>query len=130
MSLRKPRKRLGKKKFRILKDRLEEENRKFRKESKDFFKEVEKMWMKISPFIGEEEAYGESSLRIADDQKIRISALSFILWFVLFKKVSEKFDGEFRSFKRKLDKELKWFKDNREILEMMVKEYLKAQEFR
>lgn len=120
-------KKIRKKKYRILKDRLKEENPKIRKESTAFLKEVEKTWTRISPFVGEEEAYGRLGLSISDDQKIKAFALDFILWFVFFKKLSEKFDSELKSLKRKLNKELKWFKDNREFLEMMVKEYIKEQ---
>jgi len=121
------RRKLTKKKFRILKDRLKEENPKSRKEAKEFLKEVEKTWMKISPFVGEEEAYGELGIRISEKQEIRAKALDFILWFVLFKRLSEKFDRELKSFKKKLNKELKWLKDNREFLDLMVKGYIKEQ---
>ena len=118
-------KRIRSKKYSILRDRLEEENPKIRKESRAFLKEVEKTWTRISPFVGEEEAYGRLGLSLSDEQKIKGVALDYILWFVLFKKISEKSDREFKSFKKKIDKELKWFKENREFLQMMLKEYLK-----
>ena len=107
------------KKYKILSERLKEEDPEIMKERDDFLNEIEKTWRKISPFIGEERAYGLMSLTLTDDIELRGMPLDFILWFVLFKKISEK-----------LDKELKWFKDNRETLEMIVKEYLERQRFR
>jgi len=106
-------------KYDILVDRLKEENPKVEKEVRAFFREIEKTWKKISPFIGEEEAYAKLMLRLAEDFEIRGAPLSFILFYVLFKKISEK-----------LDRELKWFKDNKEIIEMMVKEYVESSKFK
>lgn len=45
-------------------------------------------------------------LCLSDNMKIRGAGFDFILWFVLFKRLYEK-----------LNRELKWFKENREILE-------------
>ena len=115
------------KKHKILKERLVEENPKIEKELVNFFKEIERTWKKVSPFIGEEDAYGTWGFRLSEDIEIKGFPFSFIVWFVLLKKTSEKLDKELKSLKRKLNKELKWFKDNREFLEMMVKEYIKEQ---
>ena len=107
------------KKYKVLFDRMKQESPEIRKELNDFFKEIEKAWVKISPFVGEEAAYGKSDWGIDDAQKINGMAFDFILWFVVLKRISDK-----------LDKELKWFRENRETLEMIVKEYLEAQRFR
>ena len=107
------------KKYSILTDRLRKESPEIKDERDAFFLEIEKMWKEISPFVGEEEAYAKLSLRLNEDFEIRAYPLDYILWFVLFKRLDDK-----------LDRELKWFKDNREILEIMVKEYLKAQDLR
>lgn len=115
------------KKHKILGERLKEENPKIEKEMRNFFKEIEKTWNKISPFIGEEDAYGTWGFSLSDDITIKGFPFSFIVWFVLLKKVSEKLDKELKSLKRKLNKELKWFKENREFLDLMVKEYIKEQ---
>lgn len=49
----------SKKKYDALSDRIHEENPEIGKELTAFFEEIEEMWKKISPFIGEEEAYGK-----------------------------------------------------------------------
>ena len=103
----------------------EKENPKIRKELVSFFREIENTWKKLSPFIGEEDAYGKWSFELSDNIQIKGFPFSFIVWFVLLKKTSEKLDRELKTLKRKLDKELKWFKDNREFLDLMVKEYIK-----
>lgn len=107
------------KKLQTLKSRLIEEFPNDYKEAANFFGEVQRLWVKLSPFVGEEEAYGVSSMFIGNDQQIRNQPLDFILWTALFRMMSDKFDQE-----------LKWFRDNRQILEMMVKEYLAQVEHR
>jgi len=107
------------KKYAILTNRLKEENPEIHKEFNDFLDEIGETWKRISPFVGEEQAYAKLDLVLNDDYEIRGLPLDFILWFVLFKRMFGK-----------LDKELEWFKKNKEILEMMVKEYSEAQKLR
>ena len=106
-------------KHKILVDRLKEENPEIRKEMIDFSNEVAETWKRISPYVGEEDAYGVSSLAIDDEHVVIATPFDIIYLFVLFKRVFDK-----------LDRELKWFKKNKEILEMMVKEYLNAEKLR
>lgn len=107
------------KKYDLLKDRLNEENPEISEEVSDFLREMERIWKKISPFVGEELAYGKLGINLDGDYKITAFPFDYILWFVLFKRVFGKFE-----------KELEWFKENREILEKMVREYSEAQKLR
>ena len=69
--------------------------------------------------MGEEKAYAKLGLALDEKFSMKGYPFDFILWFALFKMLNEK-----------RDRELKWLKDNREILEMMVKEYLEGQKLR
>jgi hypothetical protein len=113
------RKKILEKKYYSLRKRLEKEDPKIMKQVDTFFGELREMWIKISPFVGEEEGWGRSQIYINPEQEMKGLPLDFILWFNLFKMISAKFDEEF-----------KWFRENRKILEMMMKEYLEAQKFR
>lgn len=113
------RKQAVKKKWEALRGRLKKEYPTIYEETKKFFNIIEDSWVKMSPFVGEEEAYGESGIRIASDQKIKFQAIDMIFWVEFFKKIFDK-----------VDQELKWFRKNRETLEMMVKEYLEAERLR
>ena len=115
----KKRRKAIRKRYDVLWDRLSAENPEIREEVNEFMLEIQEVWKKVSPFIGEERVYGRMDLTLNDDYKTKGFALDFIVWFVLFRRIFEK-----------LDKELEWLEKNREILKMMVKEYLEAQRFR
>jgi len=115
----KKRKKAIKKKYDAIHARLKEEDSETYRQMIEFTDKVKQLWVKVSPFIGEEEVYGESGISINDDYKLKGMPIDFVWWFVLFKMISDKFDEE-----------LKWFRENREIIQMMVKEYLAAQELR
>jgi hypothetical protein len=78
-----------------------------------FVHEVAETW-KDSPFVGEEEeGFGASRFRIDNNGRFRGMPIDIITWFTLFKVTSDKFDEMFN-----------WFRENRPVLEMIVKEYM------
>ena len=111
------------KKYNLLYERLKKENPNAYKEYTKLIGEIGEKWEKICPFIGEEEAYGKCTLSIDSDLGVKGLALDAILWFTVFKRISKMISDE-------LNRELKWLRRNRRILEMIVKEYEAAGEHR
>ena len=104
----------GEKKFRALQKKLKKENPQVWNRLDNLIHEMEELW-KDSPFVGEEESYGRplGFIKIREQQQISYSPLTLMFLYTLLKQTPDRFD-----------RELKWLKKNKQILEMMVKEYL------
>ena len=74
--------------------------------------ETIELWKRVGMYIGEEQTQGVLSLGIGEDFRLKGTAFEAIYKTAILKVMLDK-----------LEEELKWFKENREILEILIKEY-------
>ena len=109
---------------------VEKRRKAYERKMKVFFEKLEKLypdamsllyelrdkmrnaWKDIGTYVGEEELIGRSNLRLTEDFDLFGSPFDFVYISMMFQVMLDR-----------LEEELRWFNENREMLEILIREY-------